>query len=279
VLYNVHVQASVTWIGHASALVDLGGERVLVDPLGRRRCRAVSGYQAILITHAHVDHLNRWTLAALDRAARLIVPRGASRVVADLGFSEVREVEPGDQLALGRLDLACVPTRHDPGRWRRGDGPICTGYVLGRGGVTVHHAGDIDMSDFAVFEDIGRRHRIDLTLLPIGGMLPVWYYRWRRRALDRGVHIDPDTALAVAQRLGARAMVPVHWGTVHLRLGPPSAPRRRLLKVARDTGQTGLVRVLAHGEELALAPPPALPAAAAVSEMTSSEPPLPARAR
>ena len=66
------------------------------------------------------------------------------------------------------------------------------------------------------------------------------------------MHIDPDTALAVAQRLGARSMVPVHWGTVHLRLGPPSAPRRRLLKVAAAEGQRELVRVLDHGESLVL---------------------------
>jgi L-ascorbate metabolism protein UlaG (beta-lactamase superfamily) len=246
------VQASVTWIGHASALVDMGGERVLIDPLGRRRCRKVTDYQAILITHAHVDHLNRWTLSALDRSARVVVPRGAAHLVHELGFAEVREVEAGDQLAIGRLDIAAVPTRHDPGRWRKGDGPTCTGYVIERGGVAVHHAGDIDMSDYGVFEEIGRRYKLDATLLPIGGLLPVWYYRWRREALDRGVHIDPDTALDIARRLGARAMVPVHWGTVHLRLGPPTAPRRRLEKVAVAEGATEMVRILGHGEALGL---------------------------
>ena len=246
------MEASVTWIGHASALVDLGGERVLVDPLGRRRCRAVDDYHSVLITHAHVDHLNRWTLSSLDRSARIVVPKGAAGLVDDLGFAEVREVEPGDQLALGRLDVAAVPTRHDPGRWRKGDGPSCAGYVIARDRIAVHHAGDIDMSDYGVFDEIGRRYRLDATLLPIGGLLPVWYYRWRRESLDRGVHIDPDTALAIAQRLGARTMVPVHWGTVHLRLGPPSAPRRRLERAAAADGAGELVRVLGHGEALGL---------------------------
>ena len=246
------MQASVTWIGHASALVDLGGERVLIDPLGRRRCREAGEYQAILITHAHVDHLNRWTLSSLDRSARVVVPRGAAGLVADLGFADVREVEPGDQIAVGRLDIAAVPTRHDPGRWRKGDGPTCAGYVITRNGLAVHHAGDVDMSDFSVFEDLGKQYRLDATLLPIGGLLPVWYYRWRKAALDRGIHIDPDTALAIAQRIGARAMVPVHWGTVHLRLGPPAAPRRRLEKVAATGGAADLVRVLGHGEALSL---------------------------
>ncbi len=225
---------------------------MLIDPLGRRRCRDVNGYQAILITHAHVDHLNRWTLSSLDRAARILVPKGAAHLVDDFGFAEVREVEPGDELTIGGLDIAAVPTRHDPGRWRKGDGPICAGFVIARDGIAVHHAGDIDMSDFSVFEEIGRRYELDATLLPIGGLLPVWYYRWRREALDRGIHIDPDTALDIAQLLGARTMIPVHWGTVHLRLGPPGAPRRRLEKIAAAEGAGELGRILEHGEALGL---------------------------
>ncbi len=246
--------AKVTWIGHATALVELDGNRVLIDPLGRRRCQRVGEYDAILITHSHVDHLNRWTLSKLDKEVPLIVPKGAKDIVRGLGFAEVREVEPGDHLHLAKLDVIAVPTRHDSGRWKRGDLPICTGYVIARDGIAVHHAGDVDMSTYDLFDDIGREFSLDATLLPIGGMLPVWYYRVRRRALDRGVHIDPDTALRIAERLGARVMVPVHWGTVNLRLGPPSAPRRRLMKVAATEELTELVRVLAHGESLELGP-------------------------
>lgn len=242
----------VTWLGHASALVELAGERILCDPLGRRRVRPHRDASAVLITHAHVDHLNRWTLRELDRDTRVVVPRGAAPVIADLGFANVREVEPGDQIEVGGVDVTCVPTRHDAGRWRKGDSPTCTGYVLSSGGFDVHHAGDVDMSDFSVFDAIGRQFDLDVTLLPIGGLLPVWYYRWRRRALDRGVHIDPDTALHIFERLGARRLVPVHWGTVNLRLGPPSMPGRRLVKVAEESGVGERVQVLGHGEAVAL---------------------------
>src|SRR5262249_7600142 len=119
------------------------------------------------------------------------------------------------------------------------------------GGITLHHAGDVDFSDHGIFDDIGKRHAIDAALLPIGGMMPVWWYRMRRAALDRGVHIDPDCALDIYERLGARALVPVHWGTLHLRLGLPSMPRRRLAKVAA-VRNVGGVHVLAHGDTLAL---------------------------
>jgi len=244
---------TVTWLGHATAVADLGTTRVLFDPLLRSRARAAGKVDAVLVTHSHVDHLNRWSLKAVDRDAHLVVPMGAKHIVADLGFREVTELTAGGELGIGGLAITAVPTRHDFGRWRKGGTPEALGYVVTAGGVTLHHAGDVDFSDHAVFDDIGKRHAIDAALLPIGGMLPVWYYRWRRRVMDGGIHIDPDCALDIFERLGARTLVPVHWGTVHLPFGLPGAPRRRLAKVAHERGKTDAVRVLAHGESLGLA--------------------------
>ncbi|HEY0989556.1 MAG TPA: MBL fold metallo-hydrolase, partial [Kofleriaceae bacterium] len=153
---------------------------------------------------------------------------------------------------IGGLAITAVPTRHDFGRWRKGGAPEALGYVVAGGGVAVHHAGDVDFSDHAVFDDIGKRHAIDIALLPIGGMLPTWYYRWRRNVLDGGIHIDPDCALDIFERLGARTLVPVHWGTVHLPFGLPGTPRRRLAQIAHARGKLDAVRVLAHGESVGL---------------------------
>jgi L-ascorbate metabolism protein UlaG (beta-lactamase superfamily) len=241
----------VTWLGHATAVAELDGPRVVFDPLLPWRARAAGRVDAVLITHSHVDHLNRWSLKAIDRDTHLVVPMGSRHIVADLGFARVTEVTAGDQLEIAGLEIQAVPTRHDNGRWRKGDRPECVGYVVGNGKYRIHHAGDVDFSDHAVFDDIGKQFAIDATLLPIGGMLPVWYYRRRRHLLDRGVHIDPDCALDIFERLGAKNMVPVHWGTLHLRLGLPSMPRRRLAKIAGERNRAG-VRILAHGERLAL---------------------------
>ncbi|MEO8702548.1 MAG: MBL fold metallo-hydrolase [Kofleriaceae bacterium] len=242
----------MTWLGHATAVAELAGSRVLFDPLLRARARSAGKVDAVLVTHSHVDHLNRWTLKAIDRDTHLVVPKGARPIVADLGFREVTELEPGDQLAIAGLEVTAVPTRHDHGRWSKGDSPVALGYVVAGAGATLHHAGDVDFSDHAIFDDIGKRHSIDATMLPIGGMLPVWYYRRRRSSLDRGVHIDPDCALDIYERLGARALIPVHWGTVNLRFGLPSMPRRRLERIVAERSVGG-VRILAHRERLTLA--------------------------
>ena len=247
--------ASITWLGHASAVAELGGRRVLFDPLGRRRARKAGALDAVAITHAHVDHLNRWTLKALDRALHLIVPRGCARYVKDLGFARLTELVPGDHVDLGGLDLVAVPTRHDGGRWRKSDDILCCGYVVRAHGHAIHHAGDVDFSAHDVFDAIGKDHSLDASLLPIGGMMPLRWYQRRRGLLDQGVHIDPDAALAIFERLGARAMVPVHWGTLNLRLGSAEAPRRRLVEAAAELGKDTHVRVLAHGEALPLGTP------------------------
>jgi len=243
----------VTWLGHATAVAELGAARVLFDPLLRSRARAAGKVDVVLITHSHVDHLNRWSLKAIDRDTHLVVPMGARHIVADLGFREVTELTAGGELEVAGVAITAVPTRHDFGRWRKGGTPEALGYVVTAGGATLHHAGDVDFSDHAIFDDIGKRYTIDAALLPIGGMLPVWYYRWRRSVLDRGIHIDPDCALDIFERLGARTLVPVHWGTVHLPFGMPDTPRRRLAKIAEARGKASAIRVLAHGESLGLA--------------------------
>ncbi len=242
---------TLTWLGHATAVAELGAGRVVFDPLFRSRARAAGKVDAVLITHSHVDHLNRWSLKAIDRDTHLVVPRGARHIVEDLGFAHLTEVSAGDALAINGLTVTAVETRHDQGRWRKGDAPAVLGYVVSGGGLTVHHAGDVDFSDHAVFDDIGKLHAIDVTMLPIGGMMPLRWYQRRRHLIDQGVHIDPDCAVDIYERLGAKALVPIHWGTLSFRFGSALAPKRRLEKIVSERGVGG-VEILRHGQQLGI---------------------------
>lgn len=226
---------------------------MVFDPLFRSRARAAGRVDAILVTHSHVDHLNRWSLKAIHRDTHLVVPKGAGRVVTDLGFAKLTEVNPGDALEVNGLTVTAVETRHDQGRWRKGDAPAVLGYVVSHAGITVHHAGDVDFSDHSVFDDIGKHHSIDVTMLPIGGMMPLRWYQRRRHLMDKGVHIDPDCAVDIYERLGAKALVPVHFGTLNFRLGSPLAPARRLEQITAERGLGG-VEILRHGQQLGLTP-------------------------
>jgi L-ascorbate metabolism protein UlaG (beta-lactamase superfamily) len=157
----------------------------------------------------------------------------------------------GDQLQVNGLEISAVATRHDNGRWKKHTSPECVGYVVAAAGKAVHHAGDVDFSDHAIFDDIGKHFAIDATLLPIGGMMRVGYYRKRRHLIDQGVHIDPDCALDIYERLGARNLVPVHWGTLHLPFLWRHAPKKRLAEIVAERGARN-VAILAHREKLAL---------------------------
>ncbi|HEY3483941.1 MAG TPA: MBL fold metallo-hydrolase, partial [Ilumatobacteraceae bacterium] len=116
---------AITWIGHATALVEVAGRRVVTDPvltdrvghLRRRRplrvdANAFARLDAVLVSHVHMDHLHTRSLRALDRSAVLVVPRGAARVVAKLGYADVVEMGAGERLELDGLTIRAVPARH-----------------------------------------------------------------------------------------------------------------------------------------------------------------------
>jgi L-ascorbate metabolism protein UlaG (beta-lactamase superfamily) len=251
-------QLGVTFIGHSSFLLQMGGQNLLVDPvfaqwlvvLRRLRRPGVTVEQlppidAVLLSHAHMDHLNRPSLMRIVRHSRLlrgrapvaIVPWGVSDLVRDLGFERVIRLEWWQTEALGNLQVTMTPAAHWGARYYRDTHRGFGGYVLRSGLHSLYHSGDT--AYFAGFEQIGKRLAPEVALLPIGAYNPESF---------RNVHASPEDALQAFVDLGSRWMVPMHYGTFRLSEEPTEEPVQRLLAAAEIAGLTSRIRVLAEGE-------------------------------
>lgn len=204
----------ITWVGHATVLIEIGGIRVITDPaltpslahLRRRRPAPVGDAveaDVVGISHLHMDHLHRPSLRLIAGASRALVPSGAARLLRDLGFTDIHEMQPGEHheitLRGQQLRIEAVHADHSGSR-----GPhsrvaaSAMGYVFRSGGRAVYFAGDTDL--FAGMADIGP---VDVALLPVWG--------WGPSLGER--HLNPDSAADATLLLQARHVIPIHWGT------------------------------------------------------------------
>jgi L-ascorbate metabolism protein UlaG (beta-lactamase superfamily) len=201
----------VTYLGHASLLIERDGTRLLTDPLLRshltgflRRRHDIpeletAGLGAVLISHVHHDHLDLPTLRRIGRHTPIVVPAGAGPMLAREGFVDVREVEVGEELELGSIRVEVTDAVHEAKR-RRAPEPPALGYLFGEPGELTYFPGDT--AAFEGMEAIAGRG-IDLALLPIWGWGPT---------LGPG-HMNPEQAAEALTLLQARRAVPIHWGT------------------------------------------------------------------
>ena len=254
-------EATVTWVGHSTLLIQLGGVNVLTDPHWSRRASPVSfggpkrltvpglrfedlpPIHVVLISHDHYDHLDGATVKRLAAAhrPRFLVPLGLKAWLADLGITEVDELDWWDQRSLRGLTFACVPAQHFSGRapWDR-NRRLWSGWaVIGRER-RLYFAGDT--AYFSGFKEIGARFGpFDVAAIPIGAYLPP--------VIMKASHTSPEEALAALAEVRGRILLPVHWGTFDLAEEPPGDPPRRLVSEARRLrlGEDR-VWVLKHGE-------------------------------
>ncbi|WP_263366409.1 MBL fold metallo-hydrolase [Edaphobacter bradus] len=257
-------ELGVTFIGHSSFLLQLDGRNLLVDPvlskrlilLRRQRRPGVIAEQmpaidVVLVTHAHMDHLDFASLRKVVRVTRrlrghapeIVVPRGVEDLVAGLGFARVREMEWWQQTEVKGLAVTMTPCRHWGARLfsdtHRGYG----GYVVEAAGHSVYHSGDT--AYFDGFTEIGQRLRPQVALLPIGAYFPDSY---------RAVHTSPEEAVRAFVEVGAQWMVPMHFGTFRLGREPMDEPVQRLTAEAARLNVGNRVKVLEEGETLRLSP-------------------------
>ena len=252
---------SVTWFGHSTVWLADSGVRLLTDPLLTDRVahlrRKAGGTpelpgppDAVLLSHLHADHFHLPSLRAVPGEPALIVPRGAASFVAqELGAAAAArcvEVAVGDATTVGALRIHAVPAAHDGARgpWSR-QRAQAVGFVV-EGQNRTWYAGDTGLH--AAMADLAP---LDLALIPVGGWGPT---------LGAAGHLDAADAAQALHRVQPTWAVPVHYGTFwpvglgrvrqHMFRDPGATFARLAASAAPDTR----VRVLAHGETLAVGP-------------------------
>ncbi len=236
---------SVTWIGHATLLVQSGGVSILTDPLFSERISgviprfcppgvamaALPEIDIAVISHNHRDHLDEPSVRALGPRVHYVVPLGLAPWFRKRGLLKVTELDWWETVeiktAQGKAMISLVPAQHWSRRGAFDDRKtLWGGFVLELTGGRVYFAGDTGYP--GAFKDIGRRFAtLDYALLPIGAYEPRWFMCAQ--------HLSPEDAARAFADLGARTIIPMHYATFRLSDEPMDEPPRLLQKaLGRD---------------------------------------------
>ncbi len=245
-------RARITFIGHASWLIQAGGLNMLVDPhwseraspfasFGPRRCCApgiafedLPPIHAVLVTHNHYDHLDLPTLARLwarDRP-RIITPLGNDTIMRQgIPDLEVVTVDWGDRTELDNgIVVHTEPTQHWSARGTRDRRhALWASFVIETPAGRIYAVGDSGLGDGRTFRHVGARHPdIRMALLPIGAYEPRWFMKHQ--------HMNPDDAVQALELCGAQAALGHHWGTFQLTTEARDAPPQALADALNARG-------------------------------------------
>lgn len=244
-----HGQVALTWIGHASFLVQFTDLNVLIDPnfanwlfLLKRikrsglRIRDLPPIDLVLLTHAHFDHFHKPTLRRLPNPKIGIMPWGVGDLARNLGFGRVVELDWWESFSQLDWKVTLTPSKHWGARVLRDHHRGYGGFVLEHQGRRIYHAGD--SAYFDGFKAIGQHCAPEIALLPIGAYHPDSF---------RHVHMGPDEAIKAFRDLRAKRLVPMHYGSFRLSFEAMDEPPRWLGQLAEQQGMTRRLKFLEEG--------------------------------
>ncbi len=237
--------AQVTYVGHATLVIDLDGVRLITDPVLRPRvlhlrrvgsvpAAALRGLDAVLLSHSHWDHLDVPSIERLGKDLPIVCPKGVAGLLRRKKFSHVTTLEVGEDVSIGGLVVTGVHAEHDGGR-----GPLGASGELGfvvEGSRRIYFAGDTDL-----FDGLAELGTLDLALIPVAG--------WGSK-VGPG-HLDPERAAEAVRLLQPRLAVPIHWGTLApMGRVPDPDPPHEFAQLVAELASDVEVRVLEPGASL-----------------------------
>jgi N-acyl-phosphatidylethanolamine-hydrolysing phospholipase D len=233
--------AKLTWVGHATFAIHDGDDVVLTDPhfggralLPKRKFPPGLPLEAIppdafaVVSHNHYDHLDAYTVDRLPESVQWFVPLGLADWFRDRDRPNVVELGWWQSAQRGRWTITCLPSQHWSRRLGHGTNEtLWCSWLLDSGDYRYYFAGDTGY--FHGFREFGERFGpIDVAMLPIGAYEPRWFMRYQ--------HMDPEEAYRAFRDLGARYMLPMHWGTFDLTDEPVDRAALELQRVVSEAG-------------------------------------------
>lgn len=242
----------VTWLGHSTLLLEIDGQRVLIDPVWGERASPFSfsgpkrwfapplplaelpEVDLVVISHDHYDHLDYPTVKALvSRDVKWAVPLGIGAHLERWGVrpGDIHELDWWESTSVGTLEVTATPARHFSGRWVDDTNTtLWAGWAFSGPASRVYYSGDTAL--FPELVEIGRRlGPFDLTMIEVGAYSALW----------TDVHLGPEQAVRAHRLVQGDVMLPVHWGLFDLGLHGWTEPMERTLAAATREG----VRVVA----------------------------------
>ena len=247
---------AITYIGHATTLIEVGRSRILTDPNFSSKVLLVKRSQpiqfdpgtlgnisAIVISHAHFDHLDLNSFKYIKSSVPVFTPSGLADLIGKFVRNPIIELSHWVRHKLpDGTEISAVPAKHAGFRWSGLSYRSSNGYLIADSLSAVYFAGDTGYGPH--FKEIakfaGMAKPIDIALLPIGGYSPAWFMRSR--------HLDPVEALQAFLETGAKHMIPIHFGMFKLSLERLSEPAEWLSRLAVERELIEQVHILNSGE-------------------------------